>query len=937
MHSNRIIRASGIVAAAVLTTSLTTSLTASFAVSASASPTAAAGQTSPPNILVIVLDDIGIDQMSFPPYNWNAAPEAPAMPVLAEIASKGVSFRNFWATPECSPSRAAMLTGRHSFRTGVVTAITDPMLPSNQLHPSEVTVPKLLKAAGYTSGMLGKYHLGGGPSNTPPGYGYEAPVSTTGLDFYEGYWDLPPSVDMTLGGQAADGAYNCGTIGGINVRGAACFPDGTCIENVHPLQAMAMGATPLLKADGTLAATCAEGSCSAVDFTLTNAYYAWPRTTTTPTSAEHSRLPQREYLTSFVSRRTAEWIAGARAAGKPWIAFSTHSSAHTPIQPPPPSLTGPAASDRSCAFSGPGFRSQYRLMVESVDASIGNMLVDLGLGSRVNGSFVLGDLVAANTMILVINDNGTLGLDVLPPFSILRAKQTVYETGVRSLCMVAGPQVVAPGRAVDETVSIVDLFGLLCETAGVDWTAVETPSRRIDCVPMMPFLTNPAQGAIREFNFAVYRQGVFPANTVGPCVNGNTVIDGLIPNPELCAANGGCWLGGAESAPYPTTNYCDLLTTDPSNAVVECGGTNYCFLPPDMADQCPNGSIAVTQPPMLAQYGVRRGAWKLVVNQLPACLAPNDCDVRLYRLAQPVPPLQPGIEGNDGDPGVWDPRHETLPPAAQVEYEALKNELVRLLLSEPKSLADGNLDGVVDAADIAGLFSEWGSMGFWDATQDGVVNGDDLTYVLNAWGTVAPSLDVVPECLLGGAQTLVREYTFDKGYRDSASSGVDAISMGGRVKNGEYAFGPQQGLRIPVAGLDLSDYTIEMEFVLTGGFDFLGAKLLDFSNLTFDAGLYYVPASEKMAFVMPPPGPLSAATVPVGTPVRIALRRDGSTKIVSLAINGVPQWALQDPLGRAVAPTDGFITLFADDPITKYRETSAGRLMSVRILSGSGH
>jgi hypothetical protein len=91
-----------------------------------------------------------------------------------------------------------------------------------------------------------------------------------------------------------------------------------------------------------------------------------------------------------------------------------------------------------------------------------------------------------------------------------------------------------------------------------------------------------------------------------------------------------------------------------------------------------------------------------------------------------------------------------------------------------------------------------------------------------------------------------------------------------------------------------------------------------------------------MAFVMPPPGPLSAATVPVGTPVRIALRRDGSTKVVSLAINGVPQWALQDPLGRAVAPSDGFITLFADDPITKYRETSAGRLSSVRILTGSG-
>lgn len=900
-----------------------------------ASPTAAGGAATPPNILVIVLDDLGIDQMAFPPFNWNAAPEAPAMPVLAEIASKGVSFRNFWATPECSPSRAAMLTGRHGFRTRVVTAITDPMIPASQLHPSEVTVPKLLRAAGYTSGMLGKYHLGGGEANTAPGYGYEAPSSTLGLDFYQGYWDLPPSVDTTLGGQAADGTYDCGTIGGVHTRGAACFPDGSCVENVHPLQAMAMGATPLLKADGTLAATCAEGVCSSVDFARTNAYYVWPCTTTTPTSAERAKEPQREYLTSFISRRTAEWIAEARVTGKPWLAFSTHSSAHTPIQPPPPSLTGPAESDLSCAFTGPGFRSQYRLMAESVDASIGDMLVALGLGSRDNGAFVLGDLVAANTMILVVNDNGTLNYNVLPPFSISQAKQTVYETGVRSPCIIAGPQVVAPGRAVDEAVSIADLFGLLCETAGVDWTTVETPSRRIDCVPMMPFLTNPAQGPIREFNFALYRQGIFPASTVGPCVSGNTVIDGLVTSPELCAANGGCWLGGAPSAPYPITNYCDLLSTDPSNAIVECGGINYCFLPPDMAGQCAKGSTVV-QPPTIAQYAVRRGQWKLVVRQLPACLAPNDCEVRLYQLAQPVPPLQPGIEGSDGDKGVWDPLNDTLPAVAQDEYQALKNELVRLLLSEPTSLADGNLDGVVDGADIAGVFSEWGSMGFWDATQDGVVNGDDLAFVLNGWGTVAPSLEVVPSCLLGGAQSLVRDYAFDKGYGDSAGSGVAAIPMGGRVKNGAYEFGPQQGLRIPVAGLDLSDYTIEMDFVLTGGFDFLGAKLLDFSNLTLDAGLYYVPADERMAFVMPPSGPLSAATIPVGTPVRIALRRDGSTKVVSLAIDGVPQWALQDPLGRAVAPTDGFITLFADDLITKYRETSAGRLMSVRILTGNG-
>ena len=79
--------------------------------------------------------------------------------------------------------------------------------------------------------------------------------------------------------------------------------------------------------------------------------------------------------------------------------------------------------------------------------SAGDMLIDLGLGTRVGGQFVLGDLAAANTLLVVVNDNGTLALNVLPPFSPANAKQTVYETGVRSPCIIAGPQVQSPGRA----------------------------------------------------------------------------------------------------------------------------------------------------------------------------------------------------------------------------------------------------------------------------------------------------------------------------------------------------------------------------------------------------------------------------------------------------------------------------------------------------------
>ena len=166
-----------------------------------------------------------------------------------------------------------------------------------------------------------------------------------------------------------------------------------------------------------------------------------------------------------------------------------------------------------------------------------------------------------------------------------------------------------------------------------------------------------------------------------------------------------------------------------------------------MNSLCPAGSTPI-KPPSLAQYAVRHGQWKLIVLVLPVCLAPNDCQMRLYQLAVPTPPHHPGIELPDGSEGVWNPLTDVLPAQAQAEFVALKAELFALLASQPVSLADGNLDGVVDAADLVGVFSEWGSMGFWDATQDGIVNGDDLSFVLNAWGADPVPIDQMPACLL---------------------------------------------------------------------------------------------------------------------------------------------------------------------------------------------
>src|SRR5690606_551471 len=73
-----------------------------------------APETSP-NLLVIVLDDVGTDSVG----TWGEHPDAPPTPAIDALAAQGVLFRNAWSTPACAPTRATLVTGRHGRRTGI--------------------------------------------------------------------------------------------------------------------------------------------------------------------------------------------------------------------------------------------------------------------------------------------------------------------------------------------------------------------------------------------------------------------------------------------------------------------------------------------------------------------------------------------------------------------------------------------------------------------------------------------------------------------------------------------------------------------------------------------------------------------------------------------------------------------------------------------------
>jgi len=110
---------------------------------------------APPNILLIVADDLGYGDLSA--YGHRVL----KTPSIDRLAGEGLRFTSYYAaSPLCSPSRAAMMTGRTPFRTGIESWI--PPAADVQLDRRETTIATLLANRGYQTFLSGKWHLNGG-------------------------------------------------------------------------------------------------------------------------------------------------------------------------------------------------------------------------------------------------------------------------------------------------------------------------------------------------------------------------------------------------------------------------------------------------------------------------------------------------------------------------------------------------------------------------------------------------------------------------------------------------------------------------------------------------------------------------------------------------------------------------------------------------------
>jgi arylsulfatase A-like enzyme len=128
-----------------------------------------------PNIVVILADDLGYGDVSYNRVNPDFL-----TPNIDSLAINGVQCTNGYVThPFCSPSRAALLTGRYQQRFGyenqpiLPNGLDDNTNPRLGLPLTELTLPQLLKPAGYVCGMIGKWHLGTAPSLVPNQRGFD--------------------------------------------------------------------------------------------------------------------------------------------------------------------------------------------------------------------------------------------------------------------------------------------------------------------------------------------------------------------------------------------------------------------------------------------------------------------------------------------------------------------------------------------------------------------------------------------------------------------------------------------------------------------------------------------------------------------------------------------------------------------------------------------
>ena len=399
----------------------------------------------PPNIVLIVADDLGYNDISL--NGGGVAGDAVPTPHINSIAHNGINFSNGHAgNATCSPSRAAMMTGRYPTRFGFeFTSV--PMsfsrniaeFKSKGLHPviyhadreaqmpafesqgvptSEIMLPKLLKQAGYHSIHIGKWHMGENASMGPNAHGFDET-----LGFLQGGMMFLEADDPNV----------------VNAQ-----------QDFDPIDQFLWAAAPF-----------------GVSYNNGEAFK--PAT----------------YVTDYFTDEALQAIKANK--DRPFFMYLAYNAPHTPLQATREDYDAlPQIKDHT--------RRVYAAMIRNLDRNIGRVLAEL----KAQG-------LDQNTLVIFTSDNGGahyIGLDDLnKPYRGWKA--TFFEGGTRVPFFMQLPGEIAPGSQFTAPVSHFDIFATSAALAGVQPPA----DRVIDGVNLIPFARGEQGGRPHEQMF--WRSGAY--------------------------------------------------------------------------------------------------------------------------------------------------------------------------------------------------------------------------------------------------------------------------------------------------------------------------------------------------------------------------------------------------------------------------------------------
>lgn len=356
---------------------------------------------SQPNIIIIFTDDQGYQDLG-----CFGSPDI-ATPNIDKIADEGMRFTNFYvADPVCSPSRAALLTGKYPAKAGV-RRVLFPDRGQGGLEPSQTTIADVLKSAGYATKAVGKWHLGDEPKYLPINNGFDS------------YYGIPYSNDMTPS-RKMKYADDCLFHGEYSVdKLEAMFAEN---------QAHSKSQAHLPKAQKT------KGPHSLKD------------KVPLMLNAECIEFPaDQRTITERYTNKGIEFIQQNAKAKKPFFLYLAHSMPHTPLF-------------RTQAFANKSKEGIYGDVIEEIDSNVGRLMAELKKQK-----------IDDNTIVVYTSDNGPWlikgdhGGHALP---LYEGKMTFFEGGMRVPCVMRWPGNIPGNTTCNELALTMDLLPTLAKFAG---------------------------------------------------------------------------------------------------------------------------------------------------------------------------------------------------------------------------------------------------------------------------------------------------------------------------------------------------------------------------------------------------------------------------------------------------------------------------------------